>query len=66
MDRILDAAEHAANLLEAAQMVPMNVPPTAKILYWRNLPPDKRDRAAIRKLGYQLELDLKKDCQLDQ
>jgi hypothetical protein len=65
MDKILEAAEYAANLLEAAQMVPMNVPPTAKILYWRNTPPDKRDRAAIRKLAYQLELELKKDCQLD-
>ncbi len=65
MNKILDAAEYAANLLEAAQMVPMNVPPTAKILYWRNLPPDKRDRAAIRKLAYQLELNLKKDCQLE-
>ncbi len=65
MDKILEAAEYAANLLEAAQMVPMNVPPTAKILYWRNMPPDKRDRAAIRKLAYQLELELKKDCQLD-
>jgi hypothetical protein len=65
MDKILDAAEYAANLLEAAQMVPMNVPPTAKILYWRNMPPDKRNRAAIRKLAYKLELELKKDCQLD-
>ena len=65
MDKILNAAEYAANLLEAAQMVPMNVPPTAKIMYWRNLPPDKRNRAAIRKLAYQLALELKKDCQLD-
>lgn len=65
MDKILDAAEYAANLLEAAQMVPMNVPPTAKILYWRNLPPDKRNREAIRELAYQLEIELKKDCQLD-
>lgn len=64
-DKILDAAEYAANLLEAAQMVPMNVPPTAEILYWRRQPPEKRDRQAIRKLAYQLELELKKDCQLD-
>ncbi len=65
MGKILDAAEYAANLLEAAQMVPMNVPPTAKILYWRNMPPNQRNRAAIRKLAYKLELKLKKDCQLD-
>ena len=64
MDKILDAAEYAANLLEAAQMVPMNVPPTAEILYWRQQPPEKRDREAIRKLAYQLGMELKKDCQL--
>ena len=64
MERILDAAEHAANLLEAAQMVPMNVPPTAQILYWRRQPPEKLDREAIRKLAYELGLELKKDCQL--
>lgn len=46
MDKILDAAEYAANLLEAAQDVPMDVPPTAKILYWREQPPEKRDREA--------------------
>jgi hypothetical protein len=63
-DKILDAAEYAANLLESAQMVPMNVPPTAQISYWRSLPPDKRDREAIRNLAYQLGLELKKDCQL--
>ncbi|HEV2133411.1 MAG TPA: hypothetical protein VGR47_04050 [Terracidiphilus sp.] len=62
---ILDAAEYAANLLEAAQMVPMNVPPTAEILYWRQQQPEKRDRESIRKLAYQLEQELKKDCQLD-
>jgi hypothetical protein len=64
-DKILDAAEHAANLLEAAQMVPMNVPPTAQILYWRHQPPDQRDRDAIRKFVYQLETDLKRNCQLN-
>jgi hypothetical protein len=64
MDKILDAAEHAANLLEAAQMVPMNVPPTAKILYWRQQPPDQRDREAIRKFAYQLGMELEKACQL--
>lgn len=63
-DKILDAAEHAANLLEAAEMIPMNVPPTAQILYWRQQPPEKRDREAIRKFAYQLGLELKKDSQL--
>lgn len=63
-DKILDASEHAANLLEAAQMVPMDVPATAQIQYWRQQPPEKRDREAIRKFAYQLGLELKKDCQL--
>ena len=63
-DKLLDAAEYAANLLESAQMVPMNVPPTAQILYWRSQPPEKRDREAIRQFAYQLGLELKKDCDL--
>lgn len=64
-DKILDAAEYAANLLEAAEMVPMNMPPTAQILYWRQQPPEKRDREAIRNFTYELGLALKKDCQLN-
>jgi len=63
-DKMLDAAEYAANLLEAAEMVPMNLPPTAQIVSWRKLPPEKRDREAIRKFTYELGLQLKKDCQL--
>lgn len=63
-DRILDAAEYAANLLEAAEMVPMYLPPSAKILYWRSLPEEKRDREAIRTFAYDLGLTLKKYCQL--
>jgi hypothetical protein len=64
IDKILDAAEYAANLLEAAEMVPMDVPPTAQIESWRHQPPDQRDRAAIRAFAYNLGLELKKDCQL--
>ena len=63
-DKILDAAEEAADLLEAAEMVPMYVPPTAQIRFWREQPPEKRDREAIRKFAYELGLELKKDCQL--
>jgi hypothetical protein len=61
-DKILDAAEFAANLLEAAEMVPMYVPPTAQIKFWRAQPPDKRDRDAIRAFTYDLGLTLKKYC----
>jgi len=63
-DKILDAAERAANLLEAAEMVPMYVPPTAQIKAWREQPPEKRDRDAIRAFAYDLGLMLKKYCLL--
>lgn len=63
-DRILDAAEVAANLLEAAEMVPMCAPPTARIRFWREQPPEKRDRDAIRAFAYDLGLTLKKYCLL--
>jgi hypothetical protein len=63
-DKILDAAERAANLLEAAEMVPMYVPPSAQIRFWREQPPEKRDRNAIRAFAYELGLTLKKYCLL--
>ena len=63
-DKILDAAEYAANLLEAAEMVPMYEPPSAKIRFWREQPADKRDREAIRDFAYELGLILKKYCKL--
>ncbi len=63
-DKLLDAAEYAANLLESAEMVPMIVPPSAQIEHWRQMPPEKRDRAAIRAFTYDLGLQLKKWCQL--
>jgi hypothetical protein len=61
-DKILDAAEYAANLLEAAEMVPMDLPPSAQIRYWRQQQPEKRDRDAIRAFAYNLGLTLKKRC----
>jgi len=63
-DTLLDAAEKAANLLESAEMVPMNVPPTARIQSWRKQAPADRDREAIRAFTYDLGLTLKKHCQL--
>lgn len=63
-DKILDAAEQAANLLEAAEMVPMYAPPTAQIRFWRAQPPEKRDQEAIRAFAYDLGLTLKKYCLL--
>jgi hypothetical protein len=63
-DKLLDAAEYAANLLEAAEMVPMYEPPSAQIRFWREQPPEKRDRDAIRAFTYDLGLTLKKRCLL--
>jgi hypothetical protein len=63
-DQMLDAAEYAANLLEAAEMVPMYVPPSAQIIYWREQPPEKRDRDAIRAFTYDLGLTPKRQCML--
>lgn len=64
IDKILDAAEAAANLLESAEMVPMYEPPTAKIRFWREQPAENRDRDAIRAFAYDLGLTLKKYCLL--
>jgi hypothetical protein len=63
-EKILDAAEHAENLLAAAEMVPMCMPPSAQIRYWREQLPEKRDRDAIRAFTYDLGLTLKKYCLL--
>lgn len=61
-DKLLDAAEYAANLLESAEMVPMYVPPSAQIRFWREQAPEKRDRDAIRAFTFDLGLTLKKYC----
>jgi hypothetical protein len=63
-DVLLDAAEVAANLLESAEMVPMRVPPTAKIQAWRAQPADARDREAIRAFVYELGRQLKEQCMI--
>jgi len=63
-DIMLDAAEYAANLLEAAEMIPMHEPPTARIKSWRQQVPEQRDREAIRAFTYDLGLLLKKHCLL--
>jgi hypothetical protein len=63
-DKLLEASEYAANLLESAEMIPMYEPPTAKIAYWRSLPENKRDPEAIREFAYNLATLLKKYCQI--
>jgi hypothetical protein len=61
---MLDAAEQAANLLEASEMVPRYMPPSVQIRFWREQAPEERDRDAIRSFAYDLGLTLKRDCQL--
>ncbi len=63
-DAVLEAAEYCANLLEAAQMVPMREPPTARIQFWRSQPPEQRDQAAIRKFALELGQTLEKQCDM--
>ena len=58
-DRILEAAEFCANLLESSQMVPMFELPTAKIETWRKQKPEERDLYEIKKFAYDLVKKLK-------
>ena len=62
VQELLEAAEHAANLLECCDLVPMAVPPTARIAAWRKMknPP----LAEIRRFAYELAQELRKACQL--
>jgi hypothetical protein len=63
-DDLLEAAEYCANLLEAAEMVPMYEPPTAKIQTWRAMPEQERDLEAISEFAYELGLTLKRYCRI--
>lgn len=63
-DRILEAAEFCANLLESSQMVPMHDLPTAQIAAWKKQPVAERDEQAIRRFAYDLAQKLKQYCQL--
>lgn len=63
-ERILEAAEFCANLLESAQMLPMHDFPTAQIAAWRKQPAAERDEQAIRRFAYDLAQKLKQCCQL--
>jgi hypothetical protein len=61
-EAVLEAAEYCANLLEAAQMVPMREPPTARVQFWRSQPSEQRDQEAIRKFALELGQTLEKEC----
>lgn len=63
-DDILEAAEWCANLLEAAQMVPMHDMPSAKIAAWKKQAPEERDEKEIRRFAYELVQVLKENCEI--
>lgn len=61
-DEILEAAEYCVNLLEAAEMVPMWDPPSARILRWRNMEESERDVYEIRRFAFEMAQLLRKNC----
>lgn len=65
-DEVLEAAEYAANLMEANEMVPMINPPSAQILDWRAMPIEEREShiEEIRAFAYNLGKILKEYCQV--
>ena len=66
LEKLYEAAEYAANLLECCDMIPMASPPTAQIFAWRkqtaagNKPP----LGEVRAFAYGLALRLKELCQM--
>ena len=66
IDKLLEAAEYAANLLECCDMIPMASPPSAKILSWRKRTAagDKPPLGVVRAFAYDLAVRLKEICQI--
>ena len=60
IETVLEAAEYCANLLEACELIPMNLPPSARIQRIR----EAGDLRAARKLAYELAEQLRKACLL--
>lgn len=59
---LLDVCEEMANLLEAGQLVPMQIPPTARIAAWRKQ--EHPNELEVKKFTYELAKTLKDACQL--
>ena len=66
LEKLFDAAEYAANLLECCDMTPMAVPPTARILAWRKQTAEgkKPPLSEVRAFAYGLARQLSEICQL--
>lgn len=63
-DDILEAAEWAVNILEAAQMVPMHDLMSARIEAWRKQDPKERDTKEIRQFAWDLVNILEENCEI--
>jgi len=63
-DEILEAAEYAANLMEANGLTSSYDLPSSKIMDWRRQPEDQRDIKAIRDFAFELGEVLKKWAQM--
>ncbi len=61
-DDILQAAEYCVNILEAAEMVPMWNPPSARIECWRRMPEEQRDVYEIKRFAYDMAELVRKNC----
>ena len=62
IEDVLEAAEHAANLLECCELVPMYDPPSARIQHYREM--ENPDPLEVRKLAFELAEILREKCQL--
>lgn len=61
-ETLLEDMEEAANLLEAGQMVPMRIPPTAKVYAFRKQ--EHPDMEEIRDFAWHLAETLKESCRI--
>ena len=59
---LLDVCEEMANLLEAGQLVPMQIPPTARIAAWRRQ--EHPSELEIKEFAYRLAMQLKESCHI--
>ena len=59
---LLDVCEEMANLLEAGQLVPMQIPPTARIAAWRRQ--ENPSELEIKEFAYRLARQLKESCHI--
>lgn len=59
---LLDACEHVANLLEGGQLVPMQIPPTARIAAWRRQ--EKPNLLDVKNFAWELAELLRKSCHI--